>query len=98
MRARGPGMGRAGGFAWSGQRVGVGERRARERIGRRVDAAERDSPARAPSGGHTSPDAMFPALRPNGIARWLAVVLALYGLAAGLLLSLALAEGVKRGR
>ena len=41
---------------------------------------------------------MFPAIRPNGIARWLVVVLALFWLMAGLLLSLALSAGAARGR
>lgn len=41
---------------------------------------------------------MFPALRQNGLARWLAVVLALFGLMAGLLLCLALSAGAARGR
>ena len=41
---------------------------------------------------------MFPALRQNGIARWLAVVLALFGLAAGMLLALALSlSAMKNG-
>jgi hypothetical protein len=39
---------------------------------------------------------MFPALRPNGIARWLAVVLALFGLATILCLSIALSAGRSR--
>lgn len=41
---------------------------------------------------------MFPALRMNGLARWLAVVLALFGLAAVMLLSVALSLGSARGR
>lgn len=41
---------------------------------------------------------MFPALRQNGIARWLAMILALYGIAAGMLLCLALSAGAARGR
>jgi hypothetical protein len=41
---------------------------------------------------------MFPALRQNGIARWMVVVLALFWLAAGQLLGLALSAGVARGR
>lgn len=40
---------------------------------------------------------MFPALRPNGIARWLAVVLALFGLAAAQCLAIALSAGRARG-
>jgi len=41
---------------------------------------------------------MFPALRQNGLARWMAVVLALFGLAAGMLLCTAMSAGVARGR
>lgn len=41
---------------------------------------------------------MFPALRQNGLARWLALVLALSGLAAAMLLSVALWLGNARGR
>jgi len=40
---------------------------------------------------------MFPALRQNGLARWLAFVLALFGLAAVLLLSAALYAADPRG-
>jgi len=41
---------------------------------------------------------MFPALRQNGLARWLALLLALFTLAAGLLLCLALELKTPRGR
>ena len=39
---------------------------------------------------------MFPALRQNGLARWMGIVLALFGLAAGLLLALALSVSALR--
>ena len=41
---------------------------------------------------------MFPAIRQNGLGRWLAMVLALFTLAAGLLLCLALGLNAPRGR
>jgi hypothetical protein len=40
---------------------------------------------------------MFPALRQNGLARWMGIVLALFGLAAGLALALALSISALRG-